>query len=85
MPQHKGNMERCIEITIHHVHQNKAGGMEMSGFLTARHVQARFDLVRGNLEPVYEALVKIRAAAEAGKLDEVLQLLDGPFSFGHKG
>lgn len=83
MSKEKGTMEDCVSRTMHHVAPHKAGLMALSGGLTLHEVKYRFKLVHDNLEPLGRALAGIRAAAEGGDCKTILELLNGPFEFGH--
>ncbi|OHA18831.1 MAG: hypothetical protein A3C08_03055 [Candidatus Taylorbacteria bacterium RIFCSPHIGHO2_02_FULL_47_18] len=78
-----GNLELCLLTTIHHVDTHKIGLM-MAGGATVEDFRYRFNLVRENVEAAFAHVKKIRVAAEAGKNEEVLRLLnDQTLEFGH--
>jgi hypothetical protein len=82
MAKEKGRMESCLIKTAHHASPVWADMVRM-GIFDADKLGYRLGLIRDNLQPVLQALKKIREAAEKGDCKEVIRLLDGPFEFGH--
>lgn len=83
MAKERGNIERCISKTRHHVTPHKAKLMAAAGVLTLGQVAYRFKLVDDNLCEAEKKLREIREAAEKGDCVAVLKAMNDQIEFGH--
>ena len=87
MARNRGNLMRCVRLTLHHVSPANVRAVELQLKMDPTRVEElvtyRFELIRDELETAMRQLERIEKIARERGFMEITDVIDEEVEFGH--